>query len=35
MTGGSTYLVMGRSITGAANPAAVVDSIIGELSSLN
>ena len=30
---GSTYLVMGRSITGAANPPAVVDSIIGRLSS--
>ncbi|MEC8527365.1 MAG: orotidine 5'-phosphate decarboxylase / HUMPS family protein, partial [Pseudomonadota bacterium] len=35
MAGGSTYLVMGRSITGAANPTAVVDSIIGKLSSLN
>ena len=35
MTGGSTYLVMGRSITGAANPTAVVDSIIGKLSSPN
>ena len=33
MAGGSTYLVMGRSITGAANPPAVVDSIIGKLSS--
>ena len=35
MAGGSTYLVMGRSITGAANPTAVVDSIIGKLSSPN
>ena len=35
MAGGSKYLVMGRSITGAANPAAVVDSIIGVLSSPN
>lgn len=35
MAGGSTYLVMGRSITGAANPTAVVDSIIGKLSSTN
>jgi orotidine-5'-phosphate decarboxylase len=33
IAGGSTYLVMGRSITGAANPAAVVDGIIGKLSS--
>ena len=32
MADGSTYLVMGRSITGAANPTAVVDSIIGKLS---
>jgi len=35
MAGGSTYLVMGRSITGAANPTVVVDSIIGKLSSPN
>lgn len=35
MARGSTYLVMGRSITGAANPAAVVDSIIGKLSQAN
>ena len=35
MAVGSTYLVMGRSITGAANPVAVVDSIIGKLSSPN
>ena len=35
MAGGSTYLVMGRSITGAANPAAVVDGIIDKLSSPN
>ena len=35
MVDGSTYLVMGRSITGAANPTALVDSIIGKLSSLN
>lgn len=33
IAGGSTYLVMGRSITGAANPTAVVDGIIGKLSS--
>ena len=33
MAGGSTYLVMGRSITGAANPTSVVDGIIGKLSS--
>jgi orotidine-5'-phosphate decarboxylase len=35
MAGGSTYLVMGRSITGAPNPSAVVDNIIGKLSSPN
>jgi len=35
MAGGSTYLVMGRSITGAANPAAVVDGIIEKLSKPN
>jgi orotidine-5'-phosphate decarboxylase len=33
IAGGSTYLVMGRSITGAANPTSVVDGIIGKLSS--
>ena len=33
IAGGSTYLVMGRSITGAANPTAVVDGIIGKRSS--
>ena len=33
MAGGSTYLVMGRSITGASSPTAVVDGIIGKLSS--
>jgi orotidine-5'-phosphate decarboxylase len=32
IAGGSTYLVMGRSITGAANPTTVVDGIIGKLS---
>ncbi len=33
--GGSTHLVMGRSITGASSPAAVVDQVVARLASSN
>ena len=35
INGGSTHLVMGRSITGASSPAAVVDQVVARLASSN
>ena len=35
IAGGSTHLVMGRSITGASSPAAVVDTVAARLASSN